>query len=140
MSGDGTPPRPDEFMSDAGAGDGMNGEVPPAAGGGGGGWSKRVMNGLLSTEPADEPAFDRPREVEHVRIGVKKFLNGLLDSAEIGRGRTALEDFALAGIHALGPDDGDGDDETAAVDGLDNTDVDDRLDDAGPRPDVAEGP
>lgn len=135
MSGDGTPPRPDEFMADAGAGDGVGGDVPPD--GAGGGWSKRVMNGLLSTEPADEPAFDRPREVEYVRIGVKKFLNGLLDSAEIGRGRTALEDFALAGIHAMGPGDSGDSDETAEVDGLDEADP---LDEAGPRPDVSEGP
>jgi hypothetical protein len=58
-----------------------------------------VMDMLLSTEPADSPANypERPDWVSHMVIGVKKAINGVMDS-ELRSATTALENFACAGI------------------------------------------
>jgi hypothetical protein len=58
-----------------------------------------VMDALLSTEPADSAANypERPEWVSHAVIGVKKAINGIMDS-ELQSGTTALENFAWAGI------------------------------------------
>jgi hypothetical protein len=142
MSGE-TPPTFDELQDSptdsaggAGAsstGDGTaDGSPPPGAGPDPGADSStsltgRVMNGLLETEPADEPAPGRDDTIEHVRIGLKKFLNGMLDGADMGRGRTAAEDFALAAINTV-DDSADGGAEGGGGGGADVADVDtDRL-------------
>lgn len=74
------------------------------------------MDMLLSTEPADSPANypERPDWVSHTVIGVKKAINGVMDT-EMRSGTTALENFAWAGIGMFmaGADERDGDDSPA---------------------------
>jgi len=125
MSGDGRPPRPAEFGG--GGADPSGGADHPDAGpdpdgGGSTSLTGRVTNGLLETEPADEPAGERDDAIEYARIGLKKFLNGLLGSGEIGRGRTAAEDFGLAALASIDDADG-GDDDDLGGDGFGGPDM-----------------
>jgi hypothetical protein len=128
MSGDGRPPRPAEFGG--GGADPSGGADHPDAGpdpdgGGSTSLTARVTSGLLETEPADEPARERDNSLEYARIGLKKFLNGLLDSG-IGPGRTAAEDFGLAALASIdGGDGGDGggDDDDLGGDGFAGPDM-----------------
>lgn len=105
----------DDFGTGAGASSTSTGETsgegpgPDPGAGSSRSLTSRVMNGLLETEPADEPAPGRDDTIEHLRIGLKKLLNGMLDGADMGRGRTAAEDFGLAAIYSI-DDSADSDD------------------------------
>jgi len=125
MSGDGRPPRPDEFSGGggdpSGGGPDATGDVPPGDSNSMS-LTARVTSGLLETEPADEPAPERDDSVEYARIGLKKFLNGLLDSGEIGRGRTAAEDFGLAALASIDSG-GGGEDDDPGGDGFADPDM-----------------
>lgn len=92
-----------------------------------------VLDGLLSTEPADRPEPDRHPAVEHVRIGIKKFLNGVT-SADMGRGTTAAENFLLAALAMSGISDDSGDEGDEMPDSADVADVGPRPEPPGPEP------
>lgn len=133
MSGDGRPPRPGEFVDETAGGAAADGEIPGDEPGGPG-MGKRVINGLLSTDPPEEPSLGKDKAIEHLRIGLKKFLNGAL-GADMGAGRTAAEDFGLAAIHGLSGDDGSDSDSDSAPSGVSTDD----LAGAGPPPEGPDG-